>query len=160
KDKSAYKEWAARQEQIDWQIVAAEREEVGARIKELQADLDELYRNSEERMKHYWNAMAKFRMCAWQKNLAIRRILDQVITVQPDEVFFECFSKDESSYGKLGAGYEVFKNVGEFACGTTNIDYSAALYDEFQKIRSYKETRFEIDPSGFDVQTTNEDAYK
>jgi hypothetical protein len=50
--------------------------------------------------------------------------------------------------------------VGEFACGTTNIDYSAGLYDEFQKIRSYKATRFEIDASGFDVQTSGEAAYK
>ncbi len=54
----------------------------------------------------------------------------------------------------------MFKNINEFACGTTNIDYSAALYDEFQKIRSYKRTQFEIDPSGFEFQTTNEEAFK
>ena len=83
-----------------------------------------------------------------------------MITVHPDEVFFECFSQDESSYGRLGASYEVFKNIEEFACGTTNIDYSAALYDEFQKIRSYKTTLFHIDPSGFEVQTTNEKSFK
>ena len=87
-------------------------------------------------------------------------VLDPVITVHPDELFFECFSQDESSYGRLGAGYEVFEDVGEFACGTTNIDYSAALYDEFQKIRTYKETRFEIDPSGFDVRTEGEAEYR
>ena len=87
-------------------------------------------------------------------------LFDPVITVHPDEVFFECFSHDESSYGRLGAGYEVFEDIGEFACGTTNIDYSAALYDEFQKIRTYKETRFEIDPSGFDVRTTGEAEYR
>ncbi|HZB43650.1 MAG TPA: hypothetical protein VE360_00330, partial [Pyrinomonadaceae bacterium] len=46
------------------------------------------------------------------------------------------------------------------ACGTTNIDYSADLYDEFQKIRTYRETRFEIDPTGFDVQTTGEAEYR
>ena len=27
------------------------------------------------------------------------------------------------------------------------------LYDEFQKIRTYKTTKFEIDPSGFEVST-------
>jgi len=63
-------------------------------------------------------------------------------------VFFECFSQDESSYGRLGVGYDVFQNFQEFACGTTNIDYSAALYDEFQKIRSYKTTRFEVTRRG------------
>jgi len=87
-------------------------------------------------------------------------VLDPVITVHPDEVFFECFSQDESSYGRLSAGFEVFDHIGEFACGTTNIDYSAALYDEFQKIRAYKTTKFEIDRSGFDVNTTGEEAYK
>ncbi len=83
-----------------------------------------------------------------------------MITVHPDEIFFECFSQDESSYGRLGASYEVFKNINEFACGTTNIDYSAALYDEFQKIRTYKSTQFQVDPSGFEVQTTNKEAFK
>ncbi|NES96357.1 MAG: SWIM zinc finger family protein, partial [Desertifilum sp. SIO1I2] len=58
------------------------------------------------------------------------------------------------------ASYEVFKNINEFACGTTNIDYSAALYDEFQKIRSYKTTQFQVDPSGFEVQTTHEETFK
>jgi hypothetical protein len=111
-------------------------------------------------MKPFNEAMWKFREYAWRKNLDVRYILDPVITVHPDEVFFECFSRDESSYGRLGASYEVFKEVGEFSCGTTNIDYSASLYDEFQKIRTYKTTRFEIDPSGFDVQTTGQEAYK
>jgi len=54
----------------------------------------------------------------------------------------------------------VFENIGEFACGTTNIDYSSALYDEFQKIRSYKKTQFEIDPSGFEVQTGGQSSFK
>jgi hypothetical protein len=160
KDKTAYKEWAAQQEQIDWQNVLAARSEVSKQVKQLQAELNDLTRRSNSRMKPYYDALSRFRTYAWRKNLAISVLFDPVITVHPDEVFFECFSRDESSYGRLGASYEVFKEVGEFACGTTNIDYSAALYDEFQKIRSYKTTRFEIDPSGFDVQTTNEEAYK
>jgi hypothetical protein len=160
KDKTAYKEWAAEREEIDWQQVALERADVGARVKQLQQELDSLNRLSYERMKPYYDARQKFALYAWRKNLDVRYILDPVITVHPDEVFFECFSLDESSYGRLGASYEVFGSVGEFACGTTNVDYSAALYDEFQKIRSYKTTRFEIDPSGFDVQTSGEEAYK
>ncbi|HSE97010.1 MAG TPA: SWIM zinc finger family protein [Blastocatellia bacterium] len=160
KDRTAYKEWAAQREQIDWQEVAVERSDVGARIKELQSELDAINRRSAERFKPFYDAKSKFIRYALWKNLDVRYILDPVITVHPDEVFFECFSLDESSYGRLGASYEVFGQIGEFACGTTNIDYSSALYDEFQKIRSYKTTRFEIDPSGFDVQTTGEEAYK
>jgi hypothetical protein len=160
KDKTEYKQWAAEQEMIDWESVAAERQEVSRHIKELQSELNALNQLSHKRMKPFNEAMWKFRQYAWLKNLDVRFILDPVITVHPDEVFFECFSRDESSYGRLGASYEVFRDVGEFSCGTTNIDYSSKLYDEFQKIRTYKQTRFEIDPSGFDVQTTGEDAYK
>ena len=69
-------------------------------------------------------------------------------------MFFECFSKDESTYGRLAASYEVFEELGERANGTTNIDYSETLYGEFQKIRSYKTTTLDIDPSGFDVKTS------
>jgi hypothetical protein len=160
KDKTAYKEWAAQQEQIDWQLVVAERSGMDERIKKLQAQLDAMNRAKEARLKPFYKAQARFRNHVILRNLGARVLFDPVITVHPDEVFFECFSKDESSYARLGASYDVFKNIGEFACGTTNIDYSAALYDEFQKIRTYKNTRFEIDPSGFDIQTTNEAAYK
>lgn len=159
KDKTAYKEWAAQREQIDWQAVAAERANLEAKIKPLQAELSTLYTQSSARMRPFYDARSKYFNYLYEKERDFWFVLDPVITVHPDEIFFECFSQDESSYGRLGASYEVFKNVGDFACGTTNIDYSAALYDEFQKIRSYKTTRFAVDPSGFNVQTTNEDAF-
>lgn len=160
KDKTAYQEWAAQREEIDWQWVASQRADVAARLKQLQDELNELLRRSQARLAPYYKARQAFVRYAQAKQLAVRFILDPVITVHPDEVFFECFSQDESSYGRLGVSYEVFENIGEFACGTTNIDYSAALYNEFQKIRTYKSTRFELDRSGFDIQTTGEDAYK
>ncbi|MBW4620353.1 MAG: SWIM zinc finger domain-containing protein [Cyanosarcina radialis HA8281-LM2] len=160
KDKTAYKEWRAKQEEIDWMLVAAQRQEVAGRIKELQAELSSLYDRSYQRLKPYYDARGRFQRFVWEKQLDFYFVFDPVITVHPDEVFFECFSVDESSYGRLGASYEVFKNINEFACGTTNVDYSAALYDEFQKIRSYKSTQLQVDPSGFEVQTTNEEAYK
>jgi hypothetical protein len=159
KDKTAYKEWAAQREQIDWQQVAAKRSELSARIKPLQDELNDLWAHSSARMKPFYDARSKFFQHLYQKERDIWFVLDPVITVHPDEVFFECFSQDESSYGRLGVSYEVFRDIRDFACGTTNIDYSAALYDEFQKIRSYKITRFEIDPSGFGVETTNEEAF-
>jgi hypothetical protein len=160
KDKEAYKAWAAQRNEIDWQLVATQRQEVTDKIKALQADLTDLNRRSSERMSGFYRATARYFDYLYQKDRDYWFVLDPVITVHPDEVFFECFSQDESSYGRLGASYEVFKNVDEFACGTTNIDYSAALYDEFQKIRSYKRTSLEVDPSGFEVQTTGESDYK
>ena len=160
KDRTAYKEWLARQEQVDWAAVAAQKKDVAQQLKQVRAELTELYNNRAQRMQPFYHARQKYFSYLYERDKDAWYVLDPVITVHPDELFFECFSRDESSYGRLGVGYDVFKNVGEFACGTTNIDYSSALYDEFQKIRGYKSTRFEIDPGGFDVKTTGEDAYK
>src|SRR3954466_1647368 len=46
KDKSAYKEWAAKQELIDWAQVAAQRAGVATQIRDLQDKLTDLYRRS------------------------------------------------------------------------------------------------------------------
>jgi hypothetical protein len=160
KDKTAYKEWAAQREQIDWQAIAAQRSELKAKIDVLQTELSELNRRKSARWQPFYQARAAYYNYLYGKWRDLWFVLDPVITVHPDEVFFECFSEDESSYGRLGASYDVFEKISEFACGTTNIDYSAALYDEFQKIRSYKTTRFEIDPGGFELATTNENSFK
>jgi hypothetical protein len=160
KDKTAYKEWAAAREALDWQAAIAHRAEVAEKIKTLQNELKELERRRSARWYPFYKARNAYYNFLYRKNRNLWFVLDPVITVHPDEVFFECFSEDESSYGRLGASCEVFEKISEFACGTTNIDYSAALYDEFQKIRTYKTTRFEIDPSGFEVATTDENAFK
>jgi hypothetical protein len=44
--------------------------------------------------------------------------------------------------------------------GTTNVDYSWDLYHHFQSLRTYRETRFLIDPAGFEVKTEQGDAYR
>ncbi len=46
------------------------------------------------------------------------------------------------------------------ALGTTNVDYSWPLYEHFQKLRSYRETRFTIDPAGFEVKTQEAEQYR
>ena len=160
KDREAYKAWLAKQEQIDWEHVAAQQKDVAQQIQETRAELDALRSTRQSRMAPYYAARQKYFDYIYTRDKDMWYVLDPVITVHPDELFFECFSRDESSYGRLGVGYDVFKNVGEFSCGTTNIDYSSALYDEFQKIRTYKTTSFEIDPGGFDIQTTGDESYK
>lgn len=76
---------------------------------------------------------------------------DPVVTVADDVVFFECFSKDESSYGLLTVDRDAF-DAGEAGRGTTNVDYSLGLYDHFQTLRSYRPTRLQVDPTGFEVK--------
>ncbi|MDJ0680157.1 MAG: hypothetical protein QNJ18_09880 [Xenococcaceae cyanobacterium MO_167.B52] len=160
KDREAYKQWRSQQDDLDWQLVAAQQQAIADKIKPLQEELTQLQRASSDRRKPFYAARQKYYNYLYQKDRDAWFVLDPVITVHPDEVFFECFSQDESTYGRLGASYEVFQNINEFACGTTNIDYSAALYNEFQKIRSYKNTQFTIDPSGFEVETKHEESFK
>jgi hypothetical protein len=160
KDKTAYKEWAEQRHQLDWDLINTQRREVAERMRELQTELTGLHQRRNDRMSTYYKAVRQYFDYLYQRDKDAWFVLDPVITIHPDEVFFECFSQDESSYGRLGASYEVFQNINEFACGTTNIDYSSALYDEFQKIRTYKTTHFEVDPSGFEVQTSQAASYK
>ncbi len=75
-------------------------------------------------------------------------ILDPVITVHPDAVLVEVFSKDEGSYASLNIARDAFESVteqkNEPAFGTTNIDFSQTLFDGLLQMRSYRETSLTI----------------
>lgn len=112
-----------------------------------------------ERLK-YWNTRDRYSNHVRNTDWELWRALvpcDPVVTVAPDMLFFECFSKDESSYACLTVGRDAFQSEEAVSLGTTNVDYSWALYDHFQELRSYRETRFRIDPQGFEVQTGPDD---
>ncbi|PCH76031.1 MAG: hypothetical protein COB98_07380 [Flavobacteriaceae bacterium] len=160
KDNTAYLAWLKSQEQVWLAEAGTDLAAVRSEIEIIQSKLKNLRTKREAITKPFYQAQAKYFNFLYKRDYAAWFVLDPVITVHPDQVFFECFSKDESVYGKLSCGYNVFKDIQEFKCGTTNIDYSNALYQEFQKIRTYKETDFMIDPKGFDIKTTGEDTYK
>ena len=81
-------------------------------------------------------------------------VLDPVITVHPDQVLFEVFSKDEGAYAKLGIDRDALRpRRGAPTCGTTNIDFSQALYQGLQQMRSYRETRLSIGQEGVKLAT-------
>ena len=112
KDRTAYKEWAARQEEIDWATVAAQRKEVAKQIEDISHELDALRSRSAKRMQGFYQARQRYFDYLYRRDYDAWFVLDPVITVHPDEVFFECFSQDESSYGRLSACFEVFDHVG------------------------------------------------
>ncbi|MEM7104774.1 MAG: SWIM zinc finger family protein [Bacteroidota bacterium] len=159
-DKTNYKAWLKEQEGL-WLAEAMKGSDgLEQKIKQVQSELAGLQKERHKITGPFYTARSKYYSYLRKRDYAAWYVLDPVITVHPDQVFFECFSKDESVYGKLSCGYDVFKHISDFKCGTTNIDYSELLYDEFQKIRSYKTTDFSIDPGGFDVQTEGEAAYR
>lgn len=80
-------------------------------------------------------------------------LLDPVITVHPDELFFEAFSNDGSTYVRLSADNEAFDVEYEPTYGTTNIDFTFALRDALSSMRSARKTHFTIGAGGFAVET-------
>ena len=82
-------------------------------------------------------------------------LLDPVVTVHPDQVFFEVFSKDEGAYAKLGVDLAAFDLAHQPACGTTNIDFSPALFSGVEQMRSYRETRLSVGKEAVRLATTS-----
>jgi hypothetical protein len=81
-------------------------------------------------------------------------ILDPVITVHPDRLFFEAFSQDQSVYVCLVIHSDVFEAEGEVITGTTNIDFTAWLWGALGEMRSSRRTTFQIGAEGLEVNTT------
>ncbi len=168
KDRAAWLSWKADQakEEGDLRRDLIDRARVEAARKisnePLPKDLQ-----SEFRKQHriYWNARV-----SWANELAandpdlFRALVpcDPVVTVAPDVVFFECFAKDESAYGCLTVDRNAFGHQagGAAGLGTTNVDYSLALYESFQTLRTYRATKLLVDPTGFEVQTGAAPGYR
>jgi hypothetical protein len=164
KDRAAYRAWLKEQGEDDRRLreaaVAHAKEELEARraAMDLPPDLGRQYGRWH---KVYWKARRSYAEHLYRNDPALWRNLmpcDPVITVAPDVVFFECFSADESSYGCLSVERDaMFKGASAVQTGTTNVDYSWALYDHFQQLRTYRATRFHVDPSGFEVKVKGDD---
>jgi hypothetical protein len=89
---------------------------------------------------------------SWMSNEEYQfAVLDPVITVHPDRVFFEAFSQDQSAYGCVIVDRELFEAEGEVATGTTNVDFTGWLWAALGEMRSRRNTWFRIEPAGFEV---------
>ena len=160
KDKAAYLEWKKEQQEVARRtrrdaldgvrerVVAAEKVPVPPDLKQ----------SFEASRKKYWSARTAYDAELRRADPALWRKLvpyDPVITVAPDACLFECFSGDESSYGCLSVDREAaFGRSDDVRFGTTNVDYSWDLYHHFQTLRSYRQTRFKLDPAGFESAAT------
>jgi predicted DNA-binding WGR domain protein len=70
--------------------------------------------------------------------------LDPVITVHPDRLQFEVFSKDEGAYAVLSVDLTSLELEAEPQYGVTNIDFSDRFAEGVARMRSYRETRLAI----------------
>jgi hypothetical protein len=159
RDRLAFKAWLEDQDRRFLANLGMKSVKAVARIKELDECRRALDAARDERLKPFHAARLKFFEYVYQNEYELSFLLDPVITVHPDEISFEAFSRDESTYARLAARYELFAKVHEFACGTTNIDFSANLHNELERMRTYRQTRFAIDRAGLAV-TTDESTHK
>src|SRR5436190_2988329 len=166
RDKTAYEEWKKNERSrvlsLRQQTFQQAKKEILARREEAVApDLEKQFGHYR---RIYWDARQKYANYLLKNDPSVWRMLmpcDPVITVADDVVFFECFSADESSYGCLTVEREAaFGKSAETRLGTTNVDYSWDLFNHFQSLRSYRETRFKVDPAGFTVATAGNADYR
>jgi hypothetical protein len=155
-----FRAWLEEQDRRFLDGLAAKGKKIRARLEELEARLGELDRARTERLRPFHRARLAFFNYIYENEYELAYLLDPVITVHPDEVSFEAFSRDESTYARLAAKYDLFEKIDAFECGTTNIDFSARLHGELERMRSYRRTRFDIDPGGFTVATDSGAAHK
>jgi len=151
RDRLAFKAWLDQQDQKFLANLGNRTEDAKRRIAALEARRDVLDQKRIDRLKPFYRARAEYFEWVYTHQYELKYLLDPVITVHPDELSFEAFSKDESSYARVGVKYDLFEKIDEFACGTTNVDFSASLHGELDRMRSYRRTRFDIDPSGLAV---------
>src|SRR5215210_7824460 len=75
-----------------------------------------------------WHAQQAYFSWILRNDPTALAILDPVVSVHPDQLTFEVFGKDESTYACLAFKTAAFDNPGKTEPGTTNIDFSDALY--------------------------------
>lgn len=160
RDPQAYQQWLQANESSLLAQFMAQAASLKARAETLGAELKKVREQKSALLAPFYAARQKYFNWLYESNRDAWFVLDPVITVHPERLLFEAFSQDESSYCAVSVKHDVFDRVGEMACGTTNIDYSASLFDEFQKIRDYKDTRFRIDPTGFNVTTGTDPSFQ
>ena len=159
RDPQAYQRWLAANEGTLLTQFMQQAAALKAKAAELNAELKQLRERKESVLAPFYKARQRYFNWLYEANRDAWFVLDPVITVHPDRLLFEAFSQDEASYCAVSVSHNVFSRTSDMAYGTTNIDYSVSLLEQFQKIRDYKTTQFTVDPGGFGVQTDDDPAF-
>jgi hypothetical protein len=83
-----------------------------------------------------WEAQKAFLDASLQSEEQKDTVLDPVLTVDPDQVSLEVFSRDESAYARLSFDNTLF-DAREAAHGSTFLDVPAGLLDKVDRLRTY-----------------------
>lgn len=163
KDTGAYQAWV--QERYLEELENSMRDQMRG-VPQKQQELEEVRRmleplRKEQRKYHtalnsndLWSAKSRYWKWLYDKNKALWVLLDPVVSVHPDGVIFEVFSRDESSYGRVTVPTENLQTLGETIFGTTNVDYSKRLADEMRRVRDYRPAFLGVGGEGVSISTS------
>lgn len=151
RDRVAFRAWLEEQDSRFLASLGVKSQKARAFLERAEARRVELDKARQQRLRPFYRARRAFFDYIYEKEYELQLLLDPVITVHPDEISFEAFSRDESSYARLAVPYTWFDTIDAFECGTTNIDFSPRLHQELDRMRSYRRTEFHIEPSGLSV---------
>lgn len=152
KDRLAFRAWLEAQDQKFLDSLFEASPAITARIEALEARLSELNAARDAVRRPFFTARQRYVEYLYENQYELEVVLDPVITVHPDELSFEAFSRDESTYARLSARHDLFARIDAAEHGTTNVDFGLALHAQLDRMRSYRATRFTIDPGGITVQ--------
>lgn len=160
RDRPAFSAWLEEQDRLFLAGLEMKDSAIKHEIEVREARLAELRQAKTTLRAPFHAARREYFEYVWQDQYELEYLLDPVITVHPDELSFEVFSRDESTYGRLATKHDLFETVDAFECGTTNIDYSLALHTQLGRMRSYRTTRLDIGAGGMDVATTGQATHR
>ena len=103
-----------------------------------QKDINRISKEAHKLTNDFYKSREKFWSWLYNQDRDAWYVLDPVISVQEDGVIFEAFSVDESSYGRVTLPKDELILAEEMHRGTTNIDFSKNLAEEFDRVRSYQ----------------------
>jgi hypothetical protein len=154
RDRAEFRAWLADQDRRFVASLAMKSAAARAELMEVDAKIAALDALRRERRKAFEKARGAYVQHALSDQIELSKVLDPVVTVHPDELSFEAFSLDQSSYARLAVRYDLFREVRAFECGTTNVDFSASLGEHVERMRTYRSTRLSIAPSGLTAETS------
>jgi hypothetical protein len=93
-----------------------------------------------------WEAQKHFLDAQYGEARERPRGLDPVLTVDPDELSIEVFSKDESAYARLALANDGFEGRAA-ASGTAACDLSEAVTDRLLRVRTYQPLELDVGTS-------------
>lgn len=91
-----------------------------------------------------WEAQKSFIDAQFADNKKVAGVLDPIVTVDPDELSLEVFSRDESAYARLAFSNEFFEGR-EAAHGTSFLDLPTSFLERLDRLPGYLPLNLEID---------------